>query len=434
MKPVVVLVVVSLLGNVALGVALLNKRSVSSSASSSTQSQKANAIPDGDATARTAAAEALSVAMKTNDPAGVRDQLRALGLPDELVRNVVRAMVYKKFSDAQSALNAGQVTPYWRGGTGPGPFGTLTKEQRAKLQEANRAAMKQMEELVGPDPLDPTMKRYSFLSPEKAAKARELERDYNDLRSQIMAETEGFRLPSDGEKLAYLEKEQRKDLAALLSPEELEAYDMRNSSTANRLRFQLRDFDASESEYKAIFAAQKAFDDRFNNYTATANGGPTTREDGQARMRAQEEMNAQLKATLGEDRFNAYMRSQNPEYRTLEAAAKRFNLPSTAVEQAYSAREQAVTAAQRIASDANLNDDQRTQALAGIAEQTRSKIKSTLGSDVADVYLKTNMRWLDALQRGQPIAITPDGNVYPKPPPRPSVSAPPLPPGAAPKG
>lgn len=422
MKPLHLALATSLAANLALAAFVFQKRDVLSApaevktADSPAQARLSSGPTPSDSAAQIAAAEALASAARSGNAAGVRDHLRSLGLPEDVVRNVVRATVAKRFLDIQKKFMTQANGAYWRT-TGNGfNFPAMTKEQRNQLREANRDAMKEFDEVMGPDPNDPSVSRFAFLPAEKATKARELDRDYSDLRMQILAETEGFRLPADDEKLAFLEKEQRKDLAALLSPEELEAFDMRNSSTANRLRSQLHDLDISESEYKAIYSVQKAFDDKFSNRSGPTDS-PSSRDLAQARAQAQQDLNAQLKATLGDDRFNAYLRSQNNEYRTLEAAAKRFNIPQTTVDQLFSARDQILANAQRISSDVNLNPDQQRQALAALAEQTRTQVRTSLGPDVADTYLKNNMRWLDALQRGQPVSITPEGNVYARPNP-----------------
>lgn len=431
MKPLSLIFALSLAANAALVGALVTARRSPSAEQKNHASQTATVAPANGTAEQAAAAQALAAAAKTRDLASMRDQLRALGVPDDVVRSVIRALVYKKFTDAQNNILGTQTAPFWKAAGGLS-FATMTKEQRAKMQEANRAAMKEMDELVGPDPQDPMVRRLSFLPPEKIGKVRDLDRDYSDLRSQIMSEAEGFRVPADEQKLAFLRKEQRKDLEALLTPEELEAYDLRNSPTADRMRYQLRDFDASDAEYKAIYAAQKAFDDRFSNMNGGIGPQP---QEAQARTQAQEAMYAQLKANLGEERYNAYLRSQNQEYRALQSAAKRFNLPSAAIDEVYGAREQTVSNAQRIANDGNLTDQQRRDALASLAEQARSKIKSSLGAEVADAYLKSNMRWLDGLQRGQPISVLPDGNVVSRPNPVNNVSRPALPPPTvAPRG
>jgi hypothetical protein len=441
MKPLPLLFAVSLLANAALAFVLVSKRSEPSAATTTTPAAKStSASVSNDAGAHAAAAEALVAAAKSGNAVGVRDQLRALGFSEDIVRATLRAIVGKRMMDLQREIMNGQNAngaAYWRTSPAGYNFNALTKEQRTQLRETNRAMTKELDELVGPDPLDPSAGRFSFLPSEKASKVRDLERDYNDLRSQVMSDVEGFRLPSDEEKIAYLEKEQRKDLTAMLSPEELQAYDLRNSNTANRLRFQLRDFNASEDEYKTIYAAQKAFDDKFANRGAEqmitgqmgSSASGSARDQAQVRNDAQQQMLAELKTSLGEERFNAYMRSQNPEYRNLEAAAKRFNLPQTTVDQVFSTRDQTVASAQRIANDPTLNADQRHQALASLADQTRAQVRTTLGGDVADAYLKNSMRWLDGLQRGQPITVTPDGNVYSRPVPPPASSANPAAPG-----
>lgn len=435
MKSLRLICIVSLLANVALASLLFVQRSkVPAPAVVRPAAKPAYALTAEEKT-RFAAVEALSAAMKSNDAVGMRDQLRALGLPEDAVRAMLRAVVFRPVVQLQKGFTEGQRktdNPYLKMPYGMFAFNNLTREQRAQLIEANRAAEKQLETLVGVDPMDARENRYSFLPPEKAAKMRDLERDYNEMRSKLASDTDGFRLPSDEEKFAFLESEQRKDLAALLTPEELQEYELRTSQTANRLRNQLRSFDASESEYKAIYAAQKAMDDRFNRPN---NAGVPF--DPQLYGQAQKQTNDQIRAALGDDRYKEYVRSRNPDYVTLEAAAKRFDLPETAVEQAYSTRDQTAAEAQRITNDSTLNDEQRSQALTNLATQTRNQLRASLGSEAADAYMHTGMRWLDDAQRGQPVTVNADGQISTNPVRgTPPVQPRPLPlrPGPGPRG
>jgi hypothetical protein len=369
----------------------------------------------------TRAGIALASGLKKDDPAAVRDQLRALGLPEDVVRGMLHVIVYKRTHALQQAVSRSQVKPnvFWKIQPGMFSIDQMTKDQRKALRESMHASADEMEKLMGPDPEDQNTYRTSFLPSDKAAKVRDLERDYSDLLADVVAEARDFRMPADEQQIAYLEKEKRADLAAMLTPEELADYDLRNSPTANRLRFQLQNqgFDATESEYKAIYAAQKAIDDRF------ANSGAVSGNRLQAYQQAEAQANEQLRAELGDARYADYMHSQDPDYRALESAAKRFNLPDTAVAQTYQARDQALASSQIILNNANLTDDQRRQQLQELADQTRAQIQSSLGQSASDAYLARNMGWLQILASGTPIAVGPNGQIHPVAvPQRPSSS------------
>lgn len=423
MKPIPLLLALSLAANAALAVVLLRHTAGGRAQAVATAAPAAVSTLSPEAAARAQAAEAIASAAKSGDAVALRDRLRALGLPEDVIRAAVRAVIYRPFAELQKKFR-GQAgdAPYWRPDMGYFGLSKMTKEQRIQMRQANGEVIRKMEELVGPDPDDPMVRRYSFLPEEKASKLRALERDYNELRSQLYNEQEGFRVPGDQEKLAYLEKEQRKDIESLLSPEELQAYDLRSSAAASSVRGALRGFDVTENEYKALYAAVQALD-------APVGDGA---EQAGARRDAQQQLQQQLRTILGEERYKEYLRSQNYDYRTLDAAAKRFDLPQTTVDQVASAREQALTTVQQISQDSSLTPEQRRAALARLAEQTRSQVKTALGPEVGDAYLKSSMRWLDMVQRGMPVMVAPDGNV--RPVPQPGPSRPPSPVSLSPEG
>ncbi len=363
----------------------------------------------------TRAGVALASGLKKNDPAAVRDQLRALGVSDDIIRGVLHALVYRKVHSLQQQITLSQQkkNTFWKMPAGMFSIDQMTKDQRAAMRESMRSAAREMDSLMGPDPEDQGAFRTSFLPADKAAKVRDLERDYTDLRTDVVAEARDFRMPADEKQLAYLEQEKRADLAAVLTPQELADYDLRSSPTANRLRFQLQNqgFDATETEYKAIYTAQKAIDDQFAN-------NPVSGSRLQDYQQAQRQADAELRTELGEARYTDYVRSQDPDYRALESAVKRFNLADSAVSQTYQARDQALASSQIIANNTNLTDDQRRQQLQELADQTRAQIQTALGPDASNAYLERNMGWLQILESGTPVAAGTNGMVHPVTAPR----------------
>ena len=412
MKATSLCLTVSLAANAALvGVILLRTPGGDSSAKSVAGHRPPSA--NNAAAVPTAIGQNLAALWQSDDPAALRDALRAAGVPEDLVRQIVNNKVWSGYNDRTKEFTTGRPgrTAYWRGNSMQG----LSAEQRAELRELSRAAREQMAGLfsgtaeVGGGA--ETDSRYDFLPPAKAAQLREIERDYSELRAQVLQDTQGFRTAADLEKLRYLDEEKKRDLETLLTPEERQAYELRNSATAQRLRTQLAQFDATEAEYQAIYGLQKAFDQKYN-----PDDGPGSSprffdpEAMRQRRDAEKQLQADLASTLGEQRYADYVRAQDQDYRTLQAAATRYNLPPAAVDQVYAARDAALAASQRIADDTSMTPDQRRQAIADLAAPVRSQIVEALGTDVASAYLtNTGNRWLDPLSRGSAVTILPGG-------------------------
>lgn len=417
MKPAPLLLAVSVAANVGLFALWLRERAVPAAPTVVAEGRPGAPTTTPAQAERAAAAEALRVAVDKGDAAGVRDQLRALGLPDDVIRATVRAVLFKPIAEHSRELSArynDNGRAYWKAPPGMLVPATLTREDRTWLREANRGALRQLDALMGPDPHEPGMARLGFLPAEKAARLRSIEADYAELRAQVVGDMEGFRTAADETRLAFLEAEQRRDLAAVLTPEELAEFDRRASRTADRVRAQLRGLDVSEAEYTAIFEAQKAFDDAASaaarppgSLTGAAPVPPLTYSE------AQQQLQASLRRSLGEARYAEYRRAQDPEFQSLQAAARRYDLPATAAEQAYAARERAVAASQRIAADTSLTPAERTSQLALAAEQTRREVRAALGAEAGNSYLAGQMRWLDGMEQGTPPRVSADGLVVP---------------------
>src|SRR5690606_32925705 len=106
-----------------------------------------------------------------------------------------------------------------------------------------------------------------------------------------------------------IEKERRAEMAKILSPEQLFEWDLRHSSTAQNMKWQMQAFDATEEEFRAIFKMKVAAEE--------ARGTASTEEDKaqrEARHKLENQVRDELKATLGEERYKEYQRSEDHEY------------------------------------------------------------------------------------------------------------------------
>lgn len=364
--------------------------------------------------------EQLSTALKSGDHIALRDQLRALGLAESTVQMVLRAVIWQPYYDRQREILQGKQAenlPYWRG-LPQNTRNAYTAEERAELRTLASSLREKLQDVLGLPGLDingTRAQRYAFLSPESAAKLADLDRDYGEMRQEINQESDRFKVPSDAEKLKFIEKERRKDLEAILSPSELAEYDLRYSHAALTLRSRLRDVELTETEYRDLFDLQKAYLDSLGEIPrfTSANGQRPSAEQ-LAKYESYRKNHAligqEMLGILGPQRYEAFRRAQDPDYRQLQAAADRFNLPPETINAVYALRDTASAETQRIAANEALTPEQKKQALATLAGETREKVVSTLGTEIATAYLDKNMKWLERVQNGSTVTFSETDN------------------------
>src|SRR4029077_17159369 len=83
---------------------------------------------------------------------------------------------------------------------------------------------------------DDAEQMYGFLPQEKRQRVLDVQSKYDELEQEIYANSKGMLLDEDQEKIKRIEKQKEAELAGVLSPEELEEFDLRHSSTANAMR------------------------------------------------------------------------------------------------------------------------------------------------------------------------------------------------------
>lgn len=339
-------------------------------------------------------------------------RLRAAGFPPSVVRAVIAAQINESFKTRRAALMPQtEDKPFWK--TEQGYGSSFDPKLYSAMRQLSREQNALLKEIVGENPdyadgpvSENQRRRYGDLPRDKIELLQRIDEDYNELRNEVNQAARGIMLPEDREKLALLEKEKRVDLAQVLSPAELEDYLMRTSTTANQLRRALGTLNASESEFRAIYAAQSAFDEK---YSFQNTGGAFTPDMARERTEAQKQVYDQIKAALGEQRYAEYLRASDREFQQLNRIVQQASLPETAAIQTYNLRDNISKESNRIYTDNALNLEQKRAALKSLAESARVQINATLGPEVGASYIKVADRWLSGLERGASVSFSETG-------------------------
>src|SRR3954469_2344245 len=261
------------------------------------------------------------------------NNLRAFGCPEETIRDIIITDIAKVYGKRRADLvGKGRTDRFWLPSPDEGGDPELQR-QLANLEEEQRAMVK---DLLGVDFQTEIAKywqdnqlveqrMYGFLPQEKQQQLKTLSAHYEALQQEIYSKAKGELIPEDEEKLRSIEKAKEAEMARLLTPQEMEEYQLRNSPTAGTMRTQLAAFQPSEQEFRRIFRLQKTFDEQFNkafDYTDDAQMAAQAKAQQDARKALQDEM----KKTLGEQRYAEYARAQDADYRTLENLTSRYEL------------------------------------------------------------------------------------------------------------
>ena len=374
------------------------------------------------AVSRAAAAQTrLWSALVADDLSTLVARLRAAGFPPHIVRAIASAQIEKRFSARMQELIGGfENAPFWK----PDPFSSMNNTKfREDYSQTYRERSKLLREMLGDDffafDADPSAaqrRQFGDMSKTKVDLVQRINDDYAEMISQIRASSQGITLPEDREKLALLEREKRADLAAFLTPQELEDYEMRSSPMLSRSRNTFTLMDATQDEFRAIFRTQQPFNERINPTSV----GMMSFSFGEGRREAQNQMYEALKAALSPARYADYMRAQNPEYQAIHRIAERENIPLETALRTFNLRDHFAAESARIMDNGAMDADQKRAAFKTLAQDARLQIIGNLGQTAGTAYAQS-ARWVGYIENGGAVSFGPDGSPtyrgLPQPPP-----------------
>lgn len=315
----------------------------------------------------------LSAALRAALASGDAAALQAAGLPADLARDLALGRAFARFQEKIKAARATASDDgrWWRSGA-------ATRNREAELlaqRELSDAMLAAFGDDLGLGGADSA--QLSFLPAEKRAALRRISQDYNEMMAKFSAD--GIQLASDKEKLRLLRAERDRDIAALLSTAELADYELRTSPSAATVRARYGDAIATEADFKKLFALQKAHDEKF---PTDALNGRISPETMRTRSEAQQQLQTDIRAAVGDDAYAALKRNTDSELRALDSLVTRVGLPAATTDRVASARETYAAESQRINADPSLSPPQRRAQLKEVVSVKFSKSGSVVGGVV----------------------------------------------------
>jgi len=265
--------------------------------------------------------------------------LRAIGCPEQTIRDIIIADVNALFARRRATEIVTPQQQWWR--TEPDP--EIEARARAQLEalEAERRAL--LTALLGPGwetgdqislprpsqpglPLDGPL--LGPLPAEVKQQVQDSYRRYQERLAALQQQAAAQQRTVTPAEIFRLQRQWEQELAGILSPAQLEELLLRYSPTARTLRqelSQLGGLDLTPDQFRAWYHARRRLEE----------GLATLAEaDSPASARQIQDLEAQyqqaIRLALGEERYRQYQRLQDPEYREALAQAQQAGRPELA--------------------------------------------------------------------------------------------------------
>lgn len=368
----------------------------------------------GPAAAPTATRARAGKAIDVADAKDLVARMRAAGFPADMVSIAAQSRLmeqyYARYAEIMG-LNE-PVPPFWSSQASTTSLILGDPARRAAQLELSNEMTNAMKELVGADYLTASMpeelkasfaRQYGDLQVEKITQLSQIMQDFSQQQSEVYGLSVGgysVRLPEDNAKLAQIEKDRRAAIVSLLTPEELENYDLRSSNSASQLKSQLVAFEPSEDEYRTLFRLQQTFDDKYPNSLLM---GSVSQDLLRERSQAQQKLKEDMAAALPPDRAEAYRLSTENGATTVARIVNRLEMPLSTVAQVMAVQKEIQAQANALRTDRTLTPDVRNQALAALQQQANTQIANKIGANGLAAYKSAAGSWIQNLVPPPPL-------------------------------
>ncbi len=341
--------------------------------------------------------------LPTGDLAALAVALKEQGYPPHLVRGIIAHYLDLEYEARLRALReAGGPAQYWKGST----FFTATNGKlRTEMRSIARERKERLDALTGTDAstldgldrysLHNLRQRYGDFPPATLKSLQAIEADYSELAREIREGGSGVLLPSDREKLTLLDQERRKDLQALLTPEQFEELELRTSSTAAALRRTLTLMEPTEQEFRTLHRLQKAYDETYA-FTSVRRNDPGFRAQ---QRQAEQELIAAVKAELGPERGAAYEKSRDPNYVHAHTVARQLGLAPEAGDRLAKVQQDTFREFGQIGAAAGTDPEQRRAAQLAFIQEKKAAIAAIVGEANLPTYQAGMGGWINAAEQ-----------------------------------
>lgn len=324
--------------------------------------------------------------IESDDYATYIENLRAIGCPENTIRDIIIADVNHYFAQRGDRQGRTNDFNWWQ-----------SNEQHEELSQRQQVGVAQererellLTELLGPDwktretEPDPARTSGIYLAgPVLGDLTEQNKRSVYDIasraRSQITdyIETQDFLgQPIDPAQVARLRQAMRTELAQALNPAQMEEFLLRYSETAEEMRRNLAGLNVSPNEFREMFRNRDSLEQELALLGGTANPAAA------GRIRTlQNQIEASIRQALGSERYIEYKLNEDPTFQETRAQADKIGATPETMFSIYEINQETRAEEQRIREDVSLSPEQRIEALALTQAEQQKALQGLLGPE-----------------------------------------------------
>jgi LysM repeat protein len=316
--------------------------------------------------------------------------LRDIGCPEQTIRDIIIADINALYTQKRATEMVTAESQWWR--SEPDPAVVQAAAEKAKSLEDERRSL--LTRLLGtnwesgdlvnlPRPSHPGVLLDGPVLGQLSAETKQAIEDVHQrseerMQAYLDAQIRAGKTPDPAE-LARLRQQTRTDLARVLSPTQVEEFLLRYSQNASDLRAQfgqLKYFNASPDEFRAVFRATDQLDQQI-----LALGDSTDPNVLRQKKSLEDQRESAVKNALGPKRYDEYRAFQDPLYRKAYAKALEAGTPE-AVKTYYAIELAAAGQQDQINTDPTLTDQQRAIEMKRLELQQLTAAALANGQDI----------------------------------------------------
>ncbi len=328
--------------------------------------------------------------------------LRGIGCPEVTIKDIILTDVMRLYAQRRGQYSVnGREFKFWETDEKRELKESQAEERDRQLAQINKDLPAVLRELLGINyeremakyfiDTDEDNRRLAFLPDSKRDQLLALREQFEGKREMVNYYiTNGAPTPEDIEKLKKIDEEQNAALESLLSPDELQQYELSTSPTADHLRQQLVGFNPNPVEFRDMFQRQQAIDAAYAYQDMT---DPNVRA---AKAAEEQSMMSDMESKLSPDRAAALERTKDADYQTVSVLAERYDLPPETSQTIVDMRQTAEDEKKQLLADKEIPPDRLAAALKAIEAETERAARQTLGDKAYAQYSESN-KWIHSL-------------------------------------
>jgi len=297
--------------------------------------------------------------------------LRAVGCPEQVIRDIICADLNQVFAPRAMAIWKPRVTEYWQKYRDE----RLSPDQTKQLMAVGKDKEAVLQDLLGVRvsgqelidvlhlQLHGSEEELLFLPADRRAAALQALAEVDFEAKEVELRSRSHYTQAEDQKLC---DEKLKLLAKTLSPEELLEFRLRNSKTARELRAEVEFFNCTPEEFRQLMESRE----RAGNENLVNLGDRAA-------------ATAEARKLFGDERAKEFERLTDHYYINARKAAEEQGVPLERVEQAWQVTRDVRTAAGLAAKDSNLSADERTRQVQTLVQQAEARLTELLGQKAA---------------------------------------------------